>query len=57
MSATKLVYSQFKRPTGLLGTVVGHLMALKNGRRGRWVVELLHSRRECAFSRSVPVLA
>lgn len=42
MSVTKLVYSQFKRPTGLLGTLVGHLMALKNGRRGRWVVELLH---------------
>lgn len=42
MSLTKLVYSQFKRPTGRLGAVVGHLMALKNGRRGRWVLELLH---------------
>jgi ubiquinone/menaquinone biosynthesis C-methylase UbiE len=42
MSVTKLVYSQFKRPTGLLGAVVGHLMAIKNGRRGRWVVDLLH---------------
>lgn len=41
MSMTKLVYGQFKRPTGLLGSVVGHLMALKNGRRGRWVVDLL----------------
>ena len=41
MSVTNLFYSQFRRPTGLLGTVAGHLMALKNGRRGRWVVELL----------------
>lgn len=42
MSMTRLVYSQFKQPTGMLGTIVGHLMALKNRRRGRWVVELLH---------------
>lgn len=32
---------QFRRPTGLAGAFVGHLMALKNRRRGRWVTSLL----------------
>lgn len=35
------VYGQFKRPTGALGSVVGHLMAFKNRARGRWVIDQL----------------
>src|SRR5690606_42137726 len=41
MSMARAVYGQFERPRGLLGEVVGRLMALKNDRRGRWVVDLL----------------
>lgn len=40
MSMARAVYGQFERPRGLLGEVVGRLMALKNDRRGRWVVDL-----------------
>ena len=32
---------QFGHPRGLVGSLVGHLMALKNTARSRWVVELL----------------
>lgn len=32
---------QFMRPTGRLGRLVGHLMAVKNRRRNDWVVSLL----------------
>lgn len=41
MSWSDSFYAQFRRPTGLLGSMVGHLMALKNGRRSRWVIERL----------------
>lgn len=41
MSFLDAVYSQFKRPTGALGSLVGHLMAFKNRSRGRWVIEQL----------------
>jgi ubiquinone/menaquinone biosynthesis C-methylase UbiE len=34
-------YAQFKKPTGLVGAAVGHLMALKNSRRSVWVLELI----------------
>jgi ubiquinone/menaquinone biosynthesis C-methylase UbiE len=44
MSLGDIVYGQFERPTGWLGGLVGHLMALKNGRRGRWVLEHLELR-------------
>jgi SAM-dependent methyltransferase len=33
--------SQFGKPTGLLGSVVGHLMALKNKERSWWVLPML----------------
>jgi SAM-dependent methyltransferase len=32
---------QFGHPRGLVGSLVGHLMALKNTARSRWVLELL----------------
>jgi ubiquinone/menaquinone biosynthesis C-methylase UbiE len=32
---------QFAKPEGTLGSVVGHLMAMKNGGRGEWVFSLL----------------
>ena len=41
MSLGSHLYGQFRRPSGVLGSAVGHLMALKNGRRGRWVIERL----------------
>jgi ubiquinone/menaquinone biosynthesis C-methylase UbiE len=44
MSLGETFYGQFKRPTGSLGVVVGHLMALKNGRRSKWALELLKAR-------------
>ncbi len=37
----KAIYRQFKRPTGVLGAIVGQLMARKNRVRGEWVVSLL----------------
>ena len=33
--------SQFAKPTGLAGSIVGHLMALKNRHRSVWVFSLL----------------
>jgi ubiquinone/menaquinone biosynthesis C-methylase UbiE len=33
--------TQFAKPTGLLGTFVGHLMAMKNGQRSSWVFSML----------------
>ena len=33
--------AQFGRPTGTLGWLVGHLMALKNRKRSEWVLSLL----------------
>jgi ubiquinone/menaquinone biosynthesis C-methylase UbiE len=41
MGVMDAFYGQFKRPTGVLGSAVGHLMALKNRARGRWVIERL----------------
>jgi SAM-dependent methyltransferase len=35
---------QFEKPTGLLGRLVGHLMAMKNRARSRWVIALLQVR-------------
>ena len=35
---------QFGRPTGILGWLIGHLMALKNRERSEWVHELLDPR-------------
>jgi len=32
---------QFAKPTGTLGWVVGHVMAMKNGERSEWVFSLL----------------
>jgi hypothetical protein len=32
---------QFSRPTGFLGRLVGHLMAVKNKERSLWVISLL----------------
>src|SRR5262249_55281859 len=37
-------YAQFRKPAGLLGAVVGHVMALKNARRGAWVIGLVRPR-------------
>jgi ubiquinone/menaquinone biosynthesis C-methylase UbiE len=33
--------SQFAKPTGTMGRMVGHLMAMKNGGRSEWVFSLL----------------
>lgn len=41
MSWGDSIYAQFGRPTGWLGSVVGHLMAFKNRRRSEWVIERL----------------
>lgn len=41
MSFRESLYGQFRHPTGALGSVVGHLMAFKNRRRGLWVLEHL----------------
>jgi ubiquinone/menaquinone biosynthesis C-methylase UbiE len=35
------ISQQFGRPTGLLGALIGHLMAAKNQKRGEWVTSLL----------------
>lgn len=35
------LYEQFGHPRGVLGALVGHLMALKNQKRSRWVLETL----------------
>src|SRR5260370_5047244 len=37
---------QFAKPTGTLGWVVGHVMAMKNGERSEWVFSLLDLKRE-----------
>jgi SAM-dependent methyltransferase len=34
-------YAQFGNPTGPLGWLVGHLMAVKNGQRSAWALSLL----------------
>lgn len=34
-------FRQFSHPTGAMGWLVGHLMALKNGARSRWALSLL----------------
>ncbi|HET7543797.1 MAG TPA: methyltransferase domain-containing protein [Polyangiaceae bacterium] len=41
MSLGNLLYGQFRRPSGVLGSAVGHLMAIKNRQRGRWVLAQL----------------
>src|SRR5258708_33979741 len=33
--------NQFAKPTGLMGKVAGHMMAMKNGHRSVWVFSLL----------------
>jgi ubiquinone/menaquinone biosynthesis C-methylase UbiE len=38
------VHRQFGHPRGPLGTLVGWLMAVKNGRRSRWALALLAAR-------------
>lgn len=35
------LYDQFANPKGVIGELVGYLMALKNTRRSRWVLEVL----------------
>jgi hypothetical protein len=44
MSTIATVYSQFHRPAGLLGRVVGWIMANRpsNIERSRWTVDLLN---------------
>ncbi|MBL8613602.1 MAG: methyltransferase domain-containing protein [Myxococcales bacterium] len=37
----KSIYRQFRRPTGVLGAIVGRVMARRNRVRGEWVVSLL----------------
>ena len=37
-------FRQFGKPEGLLGGLVGHLMAIKNGARSRWGLGLLEAR-------------
>src|SRR5258706_12048265 len=37
---------QFAKPTGTLGWMVGHVMAMKNGERSEWVFSLLDLKRE-----------
>src|SRR5258708_39933535 len=37
---------QFAKPTGALGWMVGHVMAMKNGERSEWVFSLLDLKRE-----------
>ncbi len=37
----KSIYRQFKHPTGVVGALVGHAMAVKNRARGEWVTSLL----------------
>lgn len=41
MSLRDSLYGQFRHPTGFAGSVVGHVMAFKNRRRGLWVLERL----------------
>jgi len=38
------IYRQFRRPEGLTGALIGQLMALKNRKRGAWVVSGLAPR-------------
>ena len=33
--------TQFAKPTGAMGWMVGHLMAMKNGERSEWIFSLL----------------
>ncbi len=40
----KAFYRQFGHPTGALGWLAGHAMAVKNGERSRWALELLAPR-------------
>lgn len=37
----KALFRQFGQPEGPLGWLAGHLMAVKNGERSRWALELL----------------
>src|SRR5262245_11794996 len=40
----KAFFRQFGHPTGPLGWLVGHLMAVKNGARSRWALGVLAPR-------------
>ncbi len=40
----KKIFEQFGHPRGALGWLVGHAMALKNGARSRWALDLLAPR-------------
>ena len=40
----KSFFAQFGHPRGALGALVGHLMAIKNGERSRWLLGILSAK-------------